>query len=200
MGYRTLRVINDDIIAPSSGFGMHGHRDMEILTVVLSGELEHQDSLGHREALRPGEVQVMSAGRGIRHSEYNASSDTPVHLIQIWILPKSAGIEPRYAQKAFPCSMRSNRWCQVAGPEDATSEALRIHQDASVYVTELEAGESVEHVVSAQRGCWLHVATGSISLENHELHTGDAVGITGPYTLSCSGISPKSTVLLFDLA
>jgi redox-sensitive bicupin YhaK (pirin superfamily) len=200
MSYRALRVINDDIIAPSSGFGMHEHRDMEIITVVLSGELEHQDSLGHREVLRPGEVQVMSAGRGIRHSEYNASPDTPVHLIQIWISPKSTGIEPRYAQKPFPKDLRSNRWCQLAGPGDAISEALEIHQDASVYVSELSTGKTVEHPLTAARSCWLHVATGSISLENQTLRAGDAVGITGPYPLSCTGIAPESTLLLFDLA
>jgi redox-sensitive bicupin YhaK (pirin superfamily) len=200
MGYRTLRVINDDIIAPASGFGMHGHRDMEIITVVLSGKLEHQDSLGHRESLRPGEVQVMSAGRGIRHSEYNASPAIPVHLIQIWILPQSTGIEPRYAQKAFPNELRRNRWCQVAGPENTPSEGLKIHQDASVYIAEISAGKSVEHHLSAGRGCWLHVATGSISLDNRKLHAGDAVEITGPHPLSCSGLAPESTVLLFDLA
>jgi hypothetical protein len=200
MGYRSLRVINDDIIAPSSGFGMHGHRDMEIVTVVLSGELEHQDSLGHREVLRPGEVQVMSAGHGIRHSEYNPSPTTPVHLIQIWILPKSIGREPRYAQKPFPTELRENRWCQIAAPEDAASDALEIHQDASIFVTNLDADKALEYSLSTDRACWLHVATGSISVQNQELKAGDAVAVEGPTSLSCRGIAPCSSLLLFDLA
>ncbi len=201
MGYRSLRVINDDTIAPASGFGMHGHRDMEIITVVLSGQLEHQDDLGHRERLQRGEIQVMSAGRGIKHSEYNPSPDTPVHLIQIWILPKYTGVEPRYAQRAFPHEQWANCWCQVAGPENSTpAEVLKIHQEASVYVADIAAGKGVAHQLAAERGCWLHVATGSITLENRELNAGDAVGMTGPCIVSCTGKAPQSTVLLFDLA
>ena len=172
---------------------------MEIVTVVLSGELEHQDSLGHREALRPGEVQVMSAGSGIRHSEYNASPDTPVHLIQIWILPQSTSIEPRYAQKPFPAKERENRWCQVVAPRNTTSESLTIHQDAAIFLAEIAANRRIEYTLAPGRACWLHVATGSLSVHDHALEAGDAIAIEGALGLSCAGIAPLSSVLLFDL-
>src|SRR6266550_4570151 len=136
MGFRSLRVINEDRVAPGAGFGMHGHRDMEIVTCVLSGALEHKDSLGHGEVLRPGEFQHMSAGRGIRHSEFNPSATEPVHLYQIWLLPRESGLEPSYAQKAFDPAHRTGRWQLVASPNGADG-SLKIQQDARIYLANI---------------------------------------------------------------
>jgi redox-sensitive bicupin YhaK (pirin superfamily) len=199
MGYRTLRVINDDVIAPESGFGMHSHHNMEIITVVLSGELEHRDSLGHREVLRAGEVQAMSAGRGIRHSEYNPSPTSPVHMIQIWIHPQSRGTEPRYAQSSFALELRNDRWCPVVGPTRDEAQALSIDQDALLFLTRLSSQKTLEYTVHEQRSCWLHIATGSITTCGHDLQAGDALALDGAVTLTCTGVAPHSE-LLFDLS
>src|SRR5437016_6639477 len=142
MGFRSLRVINEDRVAPGQGFGTHGHRDMEIVTVVLSGALEHRDSLGNGEVLRPGEVQRMTAGTGIRHSEFNPSSAEPVHLYQIWLLPERAGLTPGYEQKAFPDADKHNRW-RVVASRDARDGSLTIHQDATISLAKLDAGQDL---------------------------------------------------------
>jgi len=199
MGFRTLRVINDDIIAPGKGFGMHGHRDMEIVTIVLDGELEHKDSLGHTEKLRPGEVQVMTAGSGIRHSEYNPSSTKDAHIIQIWIEPREPHLSPAYAQKEFPGSIRKNAWVRVAGPEPIDDGALRINQDAHVFVSTLAPQGTVSHLLSPTRGAWIHIIRGACTVNGARLVSGDAVALEEAGEIMVSGEAEESEVILFDL-
>jgi quercetin 2,3-dioxygenase len=197
MGFRTLRVINEDRVAAGTGFGMHGHRDMEIVTYVLSGALEHKDSMGNGEILRPGELQRMSAGSGIRHSEFNPSGSDPVHLYQIWLLPRTKGIEPSYEQKAFPASARNGRWQLVASPE-GTDGSLKIHQDAQIFLATLQAGESVSHVLASGRHAWLQVLRGSVDVNGTRLETSDAVAVSNEPQLTVAGTEPAE-VMLFDL-
>ncbi|QOJ00442.1 MAG: pirin family protein [Phycisphaeraceae bacterium] len=199
MGFRSLRVINDDLVAPGQGFDTHGHRDMEIITVVLSGALEHKDSLGHGEVLRPGEVQVMTAGRGIRHSEFNPSRDTPVHLIQIWIRPQSQGLPPAYAQREFP--QTKGRLARVAGRDGLEPDgALKINQDADLFVGTLAPRQAAEHTLRSGRGVWVHVAEGSASVNTVALSAGDAAAIEQPGPVQIAAGEGGATVLLFDLA
>ena len=198
MGFRDLRVINEDRVAPGQGFGTHPHRDMEIITYVLSGALEHKDSMGNGEVLRPGEFQHMSAGTGIQHSEFNPSSSEPVHLYQIWILPKSRGIEPTYSQKSFPESERLNRLRLVASP-DAAEGSLKIHQEARIYLATLEADRTVEHSFALDRYGWLQVLRGSVRLNDNTLHTGDGASITDERMVTIQGVEPAE-IMLFDLA
>lgn len=196
MGFGSLRVINDDRVAPGGGFPTHGHRAMEIITIVLEGELSHTDSLGHTQSLRPGEVQVMSAGRGIRHSEFNASRTTPVHLLQIWIVPERAGLPPAYAQRAFPD--RVDRLCRVAGKAGADDGALPINQDAHVYVGQLSGGASVTHALAPGRRAWVHAATGALAVNGHRLSAGDAAAVESVGELVLTG--GPGEVVVFDLA
>ncbi|MGD9689088.1 MAG: pirin family protein [Phycisphaerales bacterium] len=197
--YRTLRVINDDVVEPGQGFGMHGHRDMEIISIVLEGALEHKDSLGNGEVLRPGEVQVMSAGRGVRHSEFNPSRDERVRLLQVWIFPAERGIDPAYAQKAFPRPARLDRLVRVAGPARVGDDgALPVHQDADLFLAALSAGGRAEHVLRAGRGAWVHVAVGEATVNGTALREGDAAAIEGPATVELHS-SRGSDVLVFDL-
>ncbi|MEY4669928.1 MAG: hypothetical protein RL518_2627 [Pseudomonadota bacterium] len=200
MGFRSLRVINDDIIAPGKGFGMHGHRDMEIITIVVDGALEHKDSLGHGEVLRPGEVQVMSAGSGIRHSEFNPSPTTPVHLIQIWIETEKEGLPPAYAQREFPIAERVDRLVRVAGRKQDADNALAINQDAHVYVSSLSPTGTVCHTLLEGRGAWIHVIKGRCSISGFEATGGDAVAIeqSGPITIN--GMGEATEVIVFDLS
>jgi len=198
MGFRSLRVMNEDRVAPGMGFGMHGHRDMEIVTYVLSGALEHKDSLGHGEALRPGELQRMSAGRGIRHSEFNPSADQPVHLYQIWLLPRESGLEPSYEQKAFPAAERHNRLRLVASPA-GDDGALTIQQDARLYLATLDADASVAHELPTGRHAWLQVLRGSVELNGKPLATSDGAAISNESHLTIKATAPAE-VLLFDLA
>jgi redox-sensitive bicupin YhaK (pirin superfamily) len=198
MGFRALRVMNEDRVAPGMGFGMHGHRDMEIVTYVLSGALEHKDSLGHGEVLRPGELQRMTAGRGIRHSEFNPSADQPVHLYQIWLLPREAGLEPSYEQKAFPATERTNRLRLVASPA-GDDGSLTIQQDARLYLATLDAGVSVTHELPALRHAWLQVLRGSVELNGTTLATSDGAAITSESQLVIKAIAPAE-VLFFELA
>ena len=200
MGFRTLRVINDDIIAPGKGFGMHGHRDMEIVTIVLDGELEHKDSLGNGEVLRPGEVQVMSAGRGIRHSELNPSPTTPVHLIQIWIETAHEGLPPAYAQREFPMADRVDRLVRVAGRPQDSDNALPINQDSRIYVSCVSPTGSLSHELREGRGAWIHVSKGACSINGVELQGGDAVAIDKPGEIAISGVGSQSEIIVFDLA
>jgi redox-sensitive bicupin YhaK (pirin superfamily) len=199
LGFRSLRVINDDIVAPGEGFGMHGHRDMEIITVVLSGELEHKDSLGNGEVLRPGEVQMMTAGSGIRHSEFNPSQETPVHLLQIWIMPDEKNAKPRYAQKMYPLASRRGRLVTVASP-DGRDGSLPIHQDATLGVTVLEPGDSVTHTLAPGRFAWVHIATGGATLNGKQMSAGDGASIADEKALTLTGTKAGTQVLLFDLA
>lgn len=200
MAFRSLRVINDDIIAKGAGFGMHGHRDMEIITLVVDGELEHRDSLGHGEVLRPGEVQVMSAGRGIRHSEFNPSATKDAHIIQIWIEPREAGLTPAYAQKEFPLSARSNKFTRVAGPAPSEDGALLINQDAHVLVALLEPQKTISHSVLPKRGAWVHVIKGSCVVNGAPLSSGDALAVESESEVTITGGGERSEIVLFDLA
>lgn len=204
-----LRVINDDIIAGGGGFGEHPHREMEIITWVLSGALRHADSLGTGSVIRPGDAQRMSAGRGIHHSEFNDSKTDPVHLLQIWIhpSPEHQGIEPGYEQKHFDDADYRNQLRRIAGPVgeasggDASgggSGALTIHQDASVYVARLDAGASVAHEPAPGRRVWLHVARGSVTLNDQALAPGDGAAITDESSLTIAA-TQDAEVLVFDL-
>jgi len=198
MGYRSLRVMNEDWVAPKMGFGRHGHRDMEIVTYVLEGTLEHGDSLGHSGPIRAGELQRMTAGTGILHSERNGSDSEPVHLYQIWLLPDRDGREPGYEQKAFDPSGRRGRWQVVASP-DGRDGSLSIHQDATIALAGLEAGQSVDLPVAAGRHAWLQVIRGSVRLDGQTLAAGDAATFTGGSAGAVEG-ADGAEVMLFDLA
>lgn len=202
MGYSVLRVINDDIIAPGQGFGEHPHRDMEIITWMIDGSLRHGDSLGNMRELRPGELQAMSAGTGIRHSEFNASDSKPAHLLQIWIEPSRRGITPRYDQKTFPADRRAGTWDTLAaGPAQLgdAPHAMPIHQDAVIRVVDLEAGQAVPVQVKGNRRAYLHLATGSATIDGQSLTAGDAVTLDGPANLTLTAAGPRSQALWFDL-
>ena len=198
MGFRALRVMNEDRVSPGMGFGMHGHRDMEIVTYVLAGALEHKDSLGHGEVLRPGELQRMTAGSGIRHSEFNPSADQPVHLYQIWLMPRAAGLEPSYEQKAFPAAERHNQLRLVASPA-GDDGSLTIQQDARLYLATLDAELSVTYELPAGRHAWLQVLRGSVELNGLPLATSDGAAIGNESQLTITATAPAE-VLLFDLA
>ena len=198
MGFRALRVINEDRVAPGQGFGMHAHRDMEIVTIVLEGALEHRDSLGNGQVLRPGELQRMSAGTGIRHSEFNPSPTEPVHLFQIWLLPSERNLRPSYEQKAFPQAERHNRLRLVAS-SDGRDGALTIHQDAELYLGTLDPGAQVIHELRPGRAAWLQLLRGAVSLNGQSLDPSDGVAITEESQWTIQASSPAE-VLLFDLA
>ena len=197
MGFRALRVINDDRIAPSGGFGTHPHRDMEIITYVLEGALEHRDSLGTGSLIRPGEVQRMSAGTGIRHSEHNASQTDPVHLLQIWIMPAQVGLPPSYEQRALPPGTRGG--LALVGSPDARDGAVIVHQDVGVYAGRLEPGDAVTHVLPAGRHAWVQLARGDASLNGHRMHAGDGAAVSDEAQLEFQANQP-SELLVFDLA
>jgi redox-sensitive bicupin YhaK (pirin superfamily) len=197
MGWGPLRVINDDRVAPGTGFPTHAHRDMEILTYVLEGALEHRDSLGTGSVIRPGEVQRMSAGTGVRHSEYNASKTEPVHLLQIWIEPARVGIAPGYEQKAFGEAERRGQLRLIAAA-DGRDGAVTIHQNAAVYATTLERGERVEHALAPGRLAWLQVARGALLVNGERLAEGDGAAIDKERRLSLAALEPAEA-LLFDL-
>jgi len=199
MGFRALRVINEDRVAPGGGFGMHGHRDMEIVTLVLSGALAHKDSLGNGESLRPGELQRMTAGRGIRHSEFNPSETEPVHLYQIWLLPRATGLTPSYEQKAFDPQDRAGRWQLVASP-NAEGGSLTIQQDARILLADLAEGQELDYIIPAGRHAWLQVLRGALSAnESEQLAAGDAVAASEEPRLKLKATAPTE-VMLFDLA
>jgi redox-sensitive bicupin YhaK (pirin superfamily) len=197
MGFRVLRVINEDRVAPGRGFGMHGHRDMEILSYVLEGALAHTDSLGNGSVLRPGELQRMSAGTGIRHSEFNPSDSEPVHFYQIWLLPDRQGLTPSYDQRTFPTEERSGRLRVVASP-GGRDGSLAIHQDAEVLLTTLAAGDHVTHALAPGRHAWLQVLRGSARLNGLTLATSDGAAVSDESSLSI--LAPEACeVMLFDL-
>ena len=178
MGYGVLRVLNQDRVAPGRGFGMHGHRDMEIVTYLLEGVLEHKDSMGNGAQMRPGEVQFMSAGAGVMHSEFNASETEPLHLLQMWVLPARPGGEPRYEQTAFPEEERRGKLRLVVSP-DGRDGSLTIGQDARMYAGLLNGDETASHDFGDDRCGWLHVARGSLRLNGEELGPGDGAAIEG---------------------
>ena len=200
MGFRSLRVINEDRVAPGEGFGMHGHNDMEILTYVVQGALAHRDSMGHQEALGPNEIQRMSAGTGVRHSEFNPSDTEPLHLFQIWIEPATYGSRPSYEQLRFDPTEKKNQLKRLAGPEGGNG-AARINQDAQVFVAELGKGVEIPYLLGAQRGAWVHVVRGAVTVNGVDLGTGDAAAVTREDKLSVTGTgNGSSEILLFDLA
>jgi redox-sensitive bicupin YhaK (pirin superfamily) len=196
--FRSLRVMNEDRIDPAMGFPMHGHRDMEIVTYVLAGALQHQDSLGNGGVLRPGEFQHMTAGRGIRHSEFNPSTSEPVHLYQIWLLPRAEGLQPRYEQTKFDAAGRENRWQLVASPDGAEG-SLPIEQDAQIFLANVAADQKLSYELSNSRHAWLQVLRGSVQLNDTKLAAGDGAAISDEPELSLTASSP-SELMLFDLA
>jgi quercetin 2,3-dioxygenase len=198
MGFRSLRVINDDRIAPGAGFPTHGHRDMEILTYVLSGAVEHKDSLGTGSVIRPGDVQIMSAGTGIQHSEFNHSRNEPLHLLQIWILPDERGLAPRYEQKAFSAAENRGQLRLVAAKVGGDG-AVTIHQDVDIYASVLEPGDVVNYHVKGDRYAWLQIAQGVATLNGEELRAGDGVQINGEEKLQIT-TDIGTELLLFDLS
>ena len=198
MGFRSLRVINEDRVQPGQGFGMHGHRDMEIVTYVLSGALEHRDSLGNGSVLRPGELQRMTAGTGIRHSEFNPSASEPVHLYQIWLLPERKGLEPSYEQRPFAAAGRRGQWQLTASP-DGRDGSLAIRQDAAIYLAELADGEALEFALGAGRHAWLQTLRGKVRFNDRSLAAGDGAAISEENALSLRA-DGGAEVMLFDLA
>lgn len=198
MGFRHLRVINEDRVEAGQGFGTHPHRDMEIITYIIEGALEHKDSMGNREVIRAGEVQVMSAGTGITHSEYNPSSTEPVHLLQIWILPDQAGIKPRYDQKMYSEDEKRDRLRLIASPE-GREDSVVIHQNVNLYASLLQQGQKIEYSLSPDRHGWLQVVKGAITLNGQALTTGDGAAISHETQLAIAA-EENSEFLLFDLA
>jgi len=198
MGFGALRVINEDRVAPGAGFGAHSHRDMEILSWVLDGALQHKDSLGTGAVIRPGELQRMTAGTGVTHSEFNASKTEPVHFLQIWILPERGGLVPSYEQRAFAPAELDNVWCLVASgqPRDG---AVTVHQDVHLSISRLAAGRSLSYAPKAGRRVWLQVARGSVEVDGVVLEAGDAAGWVDAAALDVRAVS-AAEILLFDLS
>ncbi len=196
--FHALRVLNEDIVAPGGGFPEHGHRDMEIVTYILEGALEHKDSLGTGSVIRPGDVQRMSAGTGIRHSEYNHSKTQPVHLLQIWFLPAELRRKPEYEQTHFSSEKRRNRLLLV-GSTDGREGSVRIHQDVAMYAGILDAGISIAHDLSPGRAAWLHVAKGTVALNEHMLQAGDGAAIRMENSLNIHA-KKSAEIVVFDLA
>lgn len=197
MGFRNLRVINEDRVAPGRGFGKHPHRDMEIISYVLDGALEHRDSMGNGSVIRPGELQRMSAGTGVFHSEWNGSKTEPVHFLQIWLLPAELGIEPEYEQRPFPAEERQNELRLVADPSGRDG-ALKLQADARIYSSLLEPGESVEHELRDGRHAWVQVARGAVEIDGERLDAGDGASTSAPGALTITGLE-DAELLVFDL-
>lgn len=198
MGYGNLRVINEDRVQPGQGFGTHGHRDMEIISYVISGSLEHRDSMGNGSVIRPGDVQRMSAGTGVQHSEYNHSGTDPVHFLQIWILPERNGLAPGYEQKHFAIDDRRNRLRLVA-TRDGRDGSLVVHQDVDLYAAVMADGSRVEHRLAAGRNAWVQVVAGSLDIGDARLDAGDGAAIAGTERLTLTALG-ETEFLLFDMA
>jgi redox-sensitive bicupin YhaK (pirin superfamily) len=196
MGFRDLRVINDDTVAAGAGFGQHPHRDMEIISYVLAGELEHRDSMGNGRIIRPGEFQYMSAGTGVVHSEYNPSKQNPVHFLQIWIQPDKSGARPAYGEKAYP-QATPGRLILVAS-KSGRGGSLRINQDADLWLAKFSNGETVTHELKPKRHAWVQVAEGNVTLNGQPLNGGDAAAVSGESKLELVG-KGRAQVLVFDL-
>jgi redox-sensitive bicupin YhaK (pirin superfamily) len=196
MHFRSLRVINDDLVMPGMGFGTHPHRDMEIVTYVLRGVLQHKDSMGNGRVIRAGDVQYMSAGTGVQHSEFNPSSDEAVRLLQIWIVPDRKGVTPGYAEKSYQ-DAATGKWHLVTS-KTGREGSIAIHQDADLWLAKLNGGDRLTHGLASGRHAWLHVAEGDVTLNGEKLSEGDAVGVDGAVGLELAASKP-SQVLMFDL-
>ena len=197
MGFRTLRVINEDYVEPGNGFPMHSHRDMEIVTFILEGALEHEDSMGNKSVIRPGDAQRMSAGTGVTHSEFNPSKTERVHLLQIWIVPKKRGLEPSYEQKAFPESERRGK-LRVLASATGRDGAVTIHQDVELLTTDLDHGQAVTHELRPGRHAWIQVTRGSIDVNGTQLRAGDGAAVSDERLLTVRA-GDAAEILLFDL-
>jgi quercetin 2,3-dioxygenase len=195
--FSCLRVLNEDIIEPNTGFGMHPHEDMEIITYLLDGELRHQDSLGHSSVITAGSVQRMSAGTGIVHSEVNPSESKSVHLLQIWIFPNQQGLKPSYEERQIPSEKKLNQWCLIASSQ-VLEDALFIHQDASIYASILEEKQSLNYQPKPDRSLYLHVARGTLLFENERLYAGDAIAMEQGNCLDLTAVQ-SAEIILFDL-
>jgi redox-sensitive bicupin YhaK (pirin superfamily) len=196
MGYQSLRVINDDVVMPGQGFGTHPHRDMEIITYMLSGALEHKDSMGNGRVIRTGEAQYMAAGKGVLHSEFNPSREEAAHLLQIWIQPDAKGVTPRYAEKSLAAA-QTGQWHLVTS-KTGRDGSMAIHQDADLWLAKLEPGQKLAHTLAAGRHAWLHLAEGKVRLNGQELSAGDAAMLDGTETAELKAVE-NAQVLLFDL-
>ena len=199
MGFGALRVINEDKVTPGRGFGVHGHRDMEIISYVLDGALAHQDNIGNGSTIRPGDVQRMSAGSGILHSEFNASKTDPVHFLQIWVLPEQKRLEPSYEQ-TYVAPEEKHGQLRLIGSRNGRDGSVTIHQDLDLYATHLSPRDAVTHSLSPERIAWVHVARGAVALNGHNLTAGDGAAIEEETTLTFTGISDDTEILLFDMA
>ena len=197
MGFASLRVINEDKVIPAQGFGTHGHQDMEIVSYVLSGELEHRDSMGNGSVIRPGDVQRMSAGTGVRHSEFNASDTNPVHFLQIWIMPEQKGLQPSYEEKNFS-QTKGN--LTLVGSRDGRENSVTIHQDVNLYLGSLDKSDRFTYQINDNRAVWLQVTKGEVKLNDRLLQAGDGAAIIDRTELAIAGNSLDSEILLFDLA
>jgi len=196
MGYRTLRVINDDLIMPGMGFGTHPHRDMEIISYVLGGALQHRDSMGNGRVIKPGEFQYMAAGTGVEHSEFNPSQTEPTRLLQIWIQPDAKSVKPRYAERNL--AQAETGKLHLVASKTGRDGSMEIHQDADLLLAKLDAGQNVKHTLGADRHAWVHVAEGEVTLNGKKLVGGDAAAVSEEKTLELAATKP-SQVLLFDL-
>jgi quercetin 2,3-dioxygenase len=198
MGFGPLRVINEDRVKPGAGFPTHGHRDMEIISYVLDGALEHKDSIGTGSVIRPGDVQIMSAGTGIRHSEFNHSGEKPVHFLQIWVIPDKDGIKPRYDQKAFPDAEKRGR-LRLVGSKDGRDGSLVIHQDVDLFATLLNTGEEVAHDFQPGRNGWVQVARGKATVNGEQVQAGDGIALKAESKVTIRADADGAEVLVFDL-
>lgn len=198
MGFRSLRVINEDQVEAGQGFGTHGHRDMEIVSYVLDGELEHKDSMGNGEVLRPGEFQRITAGTGVEHSEFNPSAQNPAHFYQIWLLPEEKGLEPSYEQKSFAAAERKNS-LQLVASRDGSQGSILIHQDARIFLSDLSGGVDVNYPIPAGRHVWVQILRGAASVNGHSLSVGDAVAVSDELELQLTS-EAQAEVMVFDLA
>ena len=199
MGFGALRVINEDRVAPGGGFDTHGHQNMEIISYVLDGALEHKDSIGTGSVIRPGDVQVMSAGTGIRHSEFNHSKQEPVHFLQIWVLPDRNGIAPRYDQKSFADAEKRDR-LRLVGSPDGRDGSIVIHQDAEIYDALLSRGHAVSHALQAGRKSWIQVVSGTVEVNGKLAVAGDGAAVEDEAAVSITARADDSQMLVFDLA
>jgi len=198
MGFGPLRVINEDRVSPGQGFGTHGHKDMEIISYVLEGALEHKDTIGTGSVIRPGDVQIMSAGTGIRHSEFNHSKAEPVHFLQIWVVPDREGIAPRYEQKTFADADKRGR-LRLLGSFDGRDGSVLIHQDVRLFAAILDTGEQITHPLPAGRKSWLQVVRGAAVINGHDLRAGDGAAVEGEPALTLTTKTDGTEVLVFDL-